>query len=275
MGRAYPGLRKTDLTPGTKPPGERDCAPNPCFLSPYLARSPHAAHRSQDAAFRATPALKHLFFFYFYFLKGCVAGKALSTRALKCSWSRNCMFFIRIYIYIQARALSRARCLSPPAACRRAAAVVCSGSRVGGRRKQTRIGVTVSSSRSPQDLWLSLPAGMRLRPGCAAGAGCDGGGTWVPAPGALSLVLALGCGGDQRGGPREQGELQDGKTLEKPLGRGEEKGLLSQQGGMLLDAARQHLPPCPWHQRRSRMLPSSWAWRAAHTPPGTLPVGFP
>jgi len=77
---------------------------------------------------------------------------------------------------------------------------------------------------------------MRLRPGCAAGAGCDGGGTWVPAPGALSLVLALGCGGDQRGGPREQGELQDGKTLEKPLGR-EEKGLLSQQGGMLLDAA--------------------------------------
>lgn len=121
---------------------------------------PHTGLRLQLSGIK-TP----FFFFIIYFLEGCVAGKAPSTRALKRSWSGNCM----LYIYIQAGALSRARCFSPPAACQRAAAVVCSGSRVGGRRKQAHTGVTVSSSRSPQDLWLSLPAGMCLRPGCAGG----------------------------------------------------------------------------------------------------------
>ena len=38
LGRACPQLWKTDLTTGTKPLGEQDYAPNPCFFSPYLPR---------------------------------------------------------------------------------------------------------------------------------------------------------------------------------------------------------------------------------------------
>lgn len=54
-------------------------------------------------------------------------------------------------IYIRAEALSGARCFSPPAACQRAAAAGCGGSRVGSRRKQTHVGVTVSPGRSAGD----------------------------------------------------------------------------------------------------------------------------
>lgn len=51
-------------------------------------------------------------------------------------------------IYVRAEALSAARCFSPPAACQRAAAAGCSSSRVGGRRKQTHVGVTGSPGGS-------------------------------------------------------------------------------------------------------------------------------
>lgn len=100
---------------------------------------------------------------YFFKLSRGLAGQDGTEHAGVTAQPERELHVLYKYTYIGAGALSRARCPSPPAA------AACGGSRVGGSRKQTHVGVAGGSSTSPQDLWLSLPAGMRLRPGRAAG----------------------------------------------------------------------------------------------------------